>query len=79
MHSCSLKHSHKSQTSTSLKNIDGVNNFPLVPADVTKVVVHENNTGQVKGISSTSQVWCDSLKRQLLSPPASDSRLIVRQ
>jgi hypothetical protein len=39
MYACLLKYLHKSRTSTSLKNIDGVNNSPLVPADVTKVIV----------------------------------------
>jgi hypothetical protein len=39
MHASLLKCSHKSRTSTSLKHVDGVNNFPLIPADVTKVIV----------------------------------------
>jgi hypothetical protein len=39
MCACLLKCLHKSRTSTSLKNVDGVNNFPLVPADFTKVIV----------------------------------------
>ena len=39
MYASLIKYLHKSRTSVSLKNVDGVNNFPLIPVDVTKVIV----------------------------------------